>query len=327
MFMKNTRLVAASLMLGLCGTASAQELQQDDINSASLTSIPPAPFSKILPRPEPAIIRLQVLLDRAGASPGVIDGYEGENVTKAVTAFEAMQGLPADGKLDPEVIDRLSDDRPAIQPYVISGDDAKDLVASIPKDYSEQAQMAQLGYTSVAERLAERFHMDIDLIKALNPGSAFTPGQTISIAIPGDPRKGSAHRLEARKRTGQVLAFAEDGSLLAAYPATIGSKEQPSPSGTHKVKWVVRMPPYTYNPKINFRQGDNDEILNLPGGPNSPVGTVWIDLSKPTYGIHGTPEPSLIDKSASHGCVRLTNWDAEELAAMVKPGVVVRFTE
>jgi lipoprotein-anchoring transpeptidase ErfK/SrfK len=124
-----------------------------------------------------------------------------------------------------------------------------------------------------------------------------------------------------------VVAFAEDDTMVAVYPATIGSEDNPSPSGTHKVNGVARHPVYEYNPKINFQQGKNKKPLTLPSGPNNPVGTVWIDLSEPTYGIHGTPEPSLIDKSGSHGCVRLTNWDAEELAGMVKPGVIVDFVD
>jgi lipoprotein-anchoring transpeptidase ErfK/SrfK len=320
-----TFFAAASLALTLCGTASAQKLPPEAINNASIVSIPSERPSNASPRPEPAIVHLQVLLDREGSSPGVIDGYYGENVSKAVAGFELMHGLPADGKLDPEVIGRLSDDAPVIQPYVISEEDAKGLVESIPEDYSEQAKMEHLGYTSVAERLAERFHMDVDLLKALNPGSAFAVSDTVSVAMPGVAKQATVKRIEARKRAGQVLAFAEDGKLIAAYPATIGSEESPSPSGTHKVKGVARMPPYVYNPKVNFQQGHNSKELTLPSGPNGPVGSVWIDLSKPTYGIHGTPEPSLIDKSASHGCVRLTNWDAEELAAMVKPGVVVAF--
>ncbi|OAP40106.1 hypothetical protein AU381_11265 [Sinorhizobium glycinis] len=327
MFMKNMALLAASLILGVCGTAIAQELQADAINNASMDSIPPERPPDASAQPDAAIVHLQVLLDRAGSSPGVIDGYYGENVTKAIAGFEAMQDLPADGKLDPEVIGRLSDEMPVIEPYVISEDDAKDLVDRIPEDYAEQAEMKRLGYTSVAEKLSERFHMDIDLLKTLNSGSAFAVGDTISVAAPGVAKEGTAKRIEARKRAGQVLAFAEDGALLAAYPATIGSEETPSPSGTHKVKGIARMPTYTYNPKVNYQQGDNTEVLTLPRGPNGPVGSVWIDLSKPTYGIHGTPEPSRVDKDPSHGCIRLANWDAEELAAMVKPGVVVEITE
>ena len=325
--MKRMAFFAASLALSVCGSAGAQELMPEAINTASIASIPSERPSKAPPRPDPAIAHLQALLDRAGSSPGVIDGYYGENVTKAVAGFEAMQGLPVDGKLDTKVIERLPASEPVIEPYVISEDDAKDLVDNIPEDYAKQAEMEHLGYTSVAERLSERFHMDIDLLKALNPGSAFAVGGTVSVTMPGPQKKGMVKRIEARRRSGQVLAFAEDGSLLAVYPATIGSEESPSPSGTHKVKGVARMPPYVYNPKVNFQQGQNSEVLELPKGPNGPVGSVWIDLTKPTYGIHGTPEPSLIDKAGSHGCVRLTNWDAEELAAMVKPGVIVEFTD
>ena len=325
--MNNTLLVTTVLSLALCGSADARPLSPQAVNDAVLDAIATERPNEIASEPDPAIIRLQVMLDRAGSSPGVIDGYYGENVSKAVAGFEALNDLPVDGKLDPDVLRRLSDGGPVIEPYRISEDDAKDLVESIPKDYAEQAKMKHLGYTSVAEKLSERFHMDIDLLKALNPAAKFSVGETISVAMVGKPVTGTVKRIEARKKSAQVLAFAEDGSLLAVYPATIGSEESPSPSGTHKVKGVARMPTYTYNPKINFQQGDNTQVLKVPSGPNGPVGVVWIDLSEPTYGIHGTPEPSRIDKDGSHGCVRLANWDAEELAAMVKPGVTVEFID
>ncbi len=325
--MENKVLLAAVVLLSPAGLANAQALQPETIDRASITPTSLERKTETSDTPDPAIVRLQVLLDRAGASSGVIDGFAGENVAKAIAAFETMQGLPADGKLDADVIGRLLEQTTVVEPYVISEDDVKGLVAEIPEDYSEQAKMDQLGYTSVAERLAERFHMDIDLLKALNPISTFSVGDTVSVVNPGAPRQGTVKRIEAHRRTGQILALSADGTQIAAYPATIGSRETPSPSGTHKVKGVARMPPYVYNPRINFKQGDNRKVLTLPGGPNGPVGTVWIDLSKPTYGIHGTPEPSMIDKSGSHGCVRLTNWDAEELAAMVKPGVIVKFVD
>ena len=146
-------------------------------------------------------------------------------------------------------------------------------------------------------------------------------------ASPGKPKTGSVERIVADKTRKQVRAYDVDGNLVAAYPATIGSTDTPSPSGTVKVERIALDPQYTYNPKINFKQGENDKVLTIPPGPNGPVGTVWIALSKPTYGIHGTPEPSRIGKTNSHGCVRLTNWDATELAKMVKPGIFVQFID
>lgn len=229
MFMKNIILVAAALSLGLHSTASAEDLQPEAINNAPIASIAPERPPKEPPHPDPAIVHLQILLDRAGSSPGVIDGYYGENVTKAVAGYEAMQRLPVDGKLDPEVFSRLPQDQPVIQSYAITEEDAKDLVDEIPDDYSKQAKMDHLGYTSVEERLSERFHMDLDLLKALNPVSSFAVGETVWVAKPGAAKEGEVKRIEVRKRAGQVLAFAEDGSPLAAYPASIGSEGSPSP--------------------------------------------------------------------------------------------------
>ena len=275
--------------------------------------------------PNPAIVRAQVLLDQQGASPGVIDGYDGENVRKAIMAFQAMSGMPVTGNVDAQVLARLETGQPVIGSYVISAEDAADITGPTPADYAEKAQLAFLGYASVAEKLAERFHMDIDLLVALNPSSSFVEGETIQAAMADAARTGVVTRIEADKTLRQVRAYDAQGMLVAAYPATIGSEDNPSPSGSYLVEVVAPMPTYTYNPAINFQQGDNTEVLTIPPGPNGPVGTIWIALSKPTYGIHGTPEPSQIDKTGSHGCVRLSNWHAEELAGMVAPGVTVDF--
>ncbi|CDZ29120.1 L,D-transpeptidase [Neorhizobium galegae] len=328
MAMKHAVLCQSLLItLTFCGPAIAAPFDAQAVNTASFEGLPTEAPPQKPNEPDARIVRLQILLDRAGASPGVIDGYLGSNLIKAIAGFEALRGLPVDGKLDPEALRGLMDDVPAVQAYAITADDAKDLVDSIPKDYAEQAKMERLGYTSVAEKLGERFHMDIGLLKALNPTAAFAPGETIAVAIPGSAKTGAVKTIEVRRRSGEAFAFAEGGSLLAVYPATIGSEGSPSPTGTHKIQGVSRMPTYTYNPKINFQQGGNKKVLQLAGGPNGPVGTVWIDLTEPTYGIHGTPEPELIDKVGSHGCVRLTNWDVEELAGMVKPGVIVKFVD
>lgn len=314
------------ISLACGGLAHSQDLSPDTINTTDLASISAEQTEKhVGGQPDSAIIRLQVLLDRAGSSPGVIDGLAGDNVRKAVEGFELMQGLSIDGKIDNDVASRLNDGQPVIGPYIIAPDDAADIVSEIPKDYALQAKLEHLGYTSVAEKLAERFHMDVDLLRTLNPTAQFLPGETLSVAVIGAPRNGNVRRIEAHRKQGQLVAYNENGAVLAVYPATIGSEDNPSPSGKHKVNGVARNPPYVYNPKINFQQGKNKTKLKLPSGPNNPVGTVWIDLSEPTYGIHGTPEPSLIDKAGSHGCVRLTNWDVEELSSMVKPGVTVDF--
>jgi len=325
--MKPVTPIATLALLFSFGAADALELTPDAINSASLASIAHERPKKASPDPDPAIVRLQVLLDRAGSSPGVIDGLYGENVGKALAAFETMNKLAPDGKLDAEVLRRLETGPAIVESYVITKDDAAGLVDRIPEDYGEKAKMTSMGYTSVEEKLSERFHMDIDLMKTLNPSTDFAPGKPIEVVTTGPPKEGKVKRIEVNARTGQVLAYDEGGSMLAAYPATVGSRDNPSPSGTHKVKGVARMPVYRYDPKINFKQGKNDKILTIPKGPNGPVGSIWIDLTEPTYGIHGTPDPELIDKVASHGCVRLTNWDAEELAGMVKPGVTVKFVD
>ncbi|WP_245515120.1 L,D-transpeptidase family protein [Jiella endophytica] len=276
------------------------------------------------------VAALQILLDRAGMSPGVIDGRMGGNVNKAVAAYREKFGKTLQTG-DPKVLAEELDvtGGPAITEYEITNEDvAGPYVASIPGDYAEKAKLPEMSFERVSERLAERFHMDENYLKAINPGADFNrAGTRIKVANIGTNVSGDVTRIIADKGREQVRAYGADGTLLAAYPATIGSTDTPSPSGTVEVNRVAFNPNYTYNPKVNFKQGENDKVLTIPPGPNGPVGTIWIALSKPTYGIHGTPEPSKIGKTNSHGCVRLTNWDATELAKMVKPGVTVEFAE
>ncbi|MBB3945725.1 lipoprotein-anchoring transpeptidase ErfK/SrfK [Rhizobium skierniewicense] len=288
------------------------------------------PVTAPVNRSRQEIVALQVFLDREGISPGVIDGKMGDNVNKAIAAWQDMTGDRLDPNNTDDILERLRNTGGlAIVDYTITAADAAGpYVASIPDDYAEKAQLPAMAYTSTSEALAERFHMDETYLKELNPGIDFTvPGTIIKVVSPGDTKKGQVARIVAHKGIKQVFAYDEGGVLIAAYPATIGSSDTPSPSGTHTVERIALNPGYTYNPKINFQQGQNSQILQIPPGPNGPVGTVWIALSKPTYGIHGTPEPSKIGKTNSHGCIRLTNWDATELAKMVRPGVVVEFAE
>lgn len=276
------------------------------------------------------VTALQVFLDRNGMSPGVIDGRMGSNVEKALNAWREASGEKLDPADTAAIVERLtSGDGLAFTTYEISSADAAGpYVASIPSDYSEKAKLERLAFTSTLEMLAEKFHMDEGYLKALNSDADFTrPGTIIKVVAPGAKLKGKVARIIADKGTKQVRGYDANGKLLVAYPATIGSSDTPSPSGTVRIERIAHNPGYTYNPKINFQQGTNTKVLDIPPGPNGPVGATWIALSKPTYGIHGTPEPSKIGKTASHGCVRLTNWDANELAGMVEPGVIVSFID
>lgn len=280
--------------------------------------------------PDPAIARLQVMLDRTRFSPGVIDGYFGENVRLALAAFAEAEGLDFNGEPTREIWDALvrQTSSPAIVPYTLTAQDVRGpFNASIPESMEGKARLDRLGYTSAAEALAERFHMDEDLLRALNPGADFSrAGTTIQVAAPQPTAlNADVARIVINKAESSVRAYDESGRLLAFYPATIGSSALPSPSGAMTVKGVAPAPTYTYDPS-RLSYVDGGEVLTIAAGPNNPVGSRWIDLSRETYGIHGTPDPSLVGKTASHGCVRLTNWDVEELADAVDPGVRVEFT-
>lgn len=281
-------------------------------------------------RAKERIAAYQVLLDRAGASPGVIDGRAGSNVDKAAAAYGELTGKYLDPSNEAAINAELeATGGPAFSEYTITNEDVgRQYVASIPEDYAHKAQLPAMAYTSVTEMLGEKFHIDEAYLKEINPGVNFNqPGSVIRVPNVGRPATAQVARIIADKRRKQVRGYDESGRLVVAYPSTIGSSDNPSPSGIVQVERIAINPNYTYNPKINFKQGNNDKVLTIPPGPNGPVGTVWIALSKPTYGIHGTPEPSKIGKTSSHGCVRLTNWDAQELAKLVKPGVTVEFEE
>lgn len=308
------------------------DVQQADPETQA--SLPPDTGGKAAVDPSLAlgvrqdVAALQVLLDRGGASPGVIDGRFGSNVDKALAAYNQITGSnlkSTDAVGIQAALAQSGGD--AFASYTITAEDAAGpYVASIPEDYSQKAKLDRMGYTSVTEALAERFHMDENYLKSINKGLDFNrPGTIIKVANFGKLVSTPVARIVADKTKKEVYAYDAGGKLVAAYPATIGSSDTPSPTGIHAVSRIALDPNYTYNPNINFKQGQNDKILTIPPGPNGPVGSVWIALDKPTYGIHGTPEPSKIGKTESHGCVRLTNWDARELAKLVSPGVTVEF--
>jgi lipoprotein-anchoring transpeptidase ErfK/SrfK len=279
----------------------------------------------------PVYARAHVMLNNAHASPGAIDGTSGKNTLKAIASFQQMNGLEPTGVLTKETWNALvakQGNKPAFIEYTITDADLKGPYAkSIPRDYAEQAKMKGLYYTRVSEMLGEKFHIDEDFLKKLNPNANFNKvGQKIIVTNIRNELPEDIHLIVAHKGAKQLYLFNSKNQMIGSFPATIGSADTPSPTGTYKVTGVAPNPWYSYSPS-NFVQGKNLKPLSLPPGPNGPVGNIWIGLSKKSFGIHGTPNPSAISKTASHGCIRLTNWDANDLGKKVKSGVTVKFLE
>lgn len=316
----------------LCCSSSLPVAAQLALTSGDINRAEPAKGESARQLSAPLIARAQILLDRARFSPGEIDAKKGENFDKSIVAFAEASGLPPTKGLTPELWSKLAspDQAPAVVEYQISEEDVRGPFAPrLPKKLEDMKDLETLAYTSSAEALAEKFHMSEELLRALNPGKTFErAGETIFVAnVAGGRPADKVARIEVDKAAQTLRAYDRSNKLLAFYPATIGSDEKPSPAGKLKVTLVQRNPTYHYNPEYKFKGVRTDKPFVIKSGPNNPVGAIWIGLSEKGYGIHGTPEPSKVSKAESHGCIRLTNWDAQDLGQRVAKGTPVTFRE
>lgn len=267
-------------------------------------------------------IKIQALLDWNHASPGPIDGGWGMNSKKALINFQTMKGLTANGKMDQKTWDALikniSPTKPVLVTYTLTDDDINTNFATTPSGSEEKSKMKGLYYQDIKEMLGERFHMDVRYLDKLNKNKEYKAGETVTVLNTRGPLKQRINRVVANKAEKTLYAYNGD-KLVATYPTTIGSDSTPSPQGTFKIINKVKMPWY----KATVGEGAQKKIHMLPPGPNNPVGVVWMGLSKPSYGLHGSPKPEGISRQASAGCVRLTNWDVLEVYANIENGATV----
>ena len=284
------------------------------------------------------VLDLQVRLIRAGFSTGEIDGVEGANTKKALAAHMEIH------KKAPDATGETLED------YVLTAEDVAGPFVDIPEDMMEKAKLKSLGFTSMMEALGEQFHTSPALLTRLNPGVKFAAGATIKVpkvdrTVPAGDKPAADAKAPAAapapaaadasgdltiivsKSESSLRVYTNAGKLVMYAPVTSGSELDPLPIGDWAVTAVARNPPFNYDPALFKKSDPKHEKATLAPGPNNPVGVVWIDLTKEHYGIHGTPEPSKIGHTSSNGCVRLTNWDALKVAALVKKGTKVRFVE
>ena len=290
-------------------------VQAQKVNSAT--------WKQGMKRDRDTTTKLQALLNWQQNGVGAVDGSWGKNSRKAMQAFQMANGLAVTDTLNTETWQALTKNdklmqQPVLVSYQLTDADVNIKTTTIPAGAESKAKLEGMYYETVIEGLAEKFHISENYLKALNPNAKFAVGETITVYNPGNPNTKPVSRVVADKATETLYAYDDKNNLVASYPTTVGSTATPSPTGTHTVEVKVHEPNYTYT-------AENGSKSILPPGPNNPVGLVWIGLSKPSYGIHGSPDPARISRQASAGCIRLTNWDALALLGVIQNGATVEF--
>jgi lipoprotein-anchoring transpeptidase ErfK/SrfK len=280
-------------------------------------------------QPAAVMLRAQILLDRAQFSPGEIDAAYGSNMRRALAGYQTAKGLQPSGMIDTKTWDALNADKgPALAEYTITEADVAGPFQAIPEDMADKAKLPALGFASAAEALGEKFHASPTLLTRLNPGKEFRAGEQIIVPnVLGTAPLPKAGKIVVDKTDSTLSLFDTAGKLIAMYPVSTGTENDPLPIGTWKVNGVSKNPVYHYNPKLFWDAEPGDKKAKIQPGPNNPVGVAWIDLSKEHYGIHGTPIPGTIGKTQSHGCIRMTNWSVAALGESVGAGTVVELQE
>ena len=322
-----TRSIAAAILACLSTPASAGDLDPSAVNNSQLNAKVRVGRDKL----DPVIVKTEILLDRAKFSPGEIDGKLGENAKQALKQFALANNLPGSEALTDDLWAKLvatSQDSVITEYKIVESDLKGPFLKKLPAKLEDMKDLKSMGYTSPREELAERFHMSENILASLNPGKKFDKvGETISVANVLNRQQVTIGKIEVYKATGSVKALDSNGALIAYFPASIGSEEKPTPTGTLKVISSDANPNYRYNPDYKFKGVKSKKSFDIRPGPNNPVGSYWIGLSAEGYGIHGTPNPGKVGKSESHGCVRLTNWDVAWLGRSVKKGTQVTFID
>jgi len=291
-----------------------------------------APSSAGPARASDDVLKLQIFLDSQNFGPGAVDGHAGEFTDKALALYRSASGLPTDAMPDTD----------AITPYATYTVTAQDLsvLGTMAEEPAEVAAQSKLPYTQLAELVAERFHTTPRYLAEINPGTsigAVQPGETLTVPnvrrafrfdrFPSEYPAPSASTAGNRRVTVDIdqrmLQVLQGNSLIAAFPITPGSSEHPAPKGEWKVAGSVPWPWYRYDEGVLKRGERTETFYNFPPGPNSPVGVLWAGLNRPGVGIHGTSSPDSIGRSGSHGCIRLSNWDASIFYTLVAKGTPV----